>query len=29
MTTKQNLPLLGVAVPLSGLRQHRDWIIEK
>src|SRR5882757_1792944 len=29
MTTKQNLPLLGVAVPLSGLRQHRGWILEK
>jgi sugar phosphate isomerase/epimerase len=29
MTTKQILPLLGVAVPLSGLRQHRDWILEK
>jgi sugar phosphate isomerase/epimerase len=29
MTTHHTLPLLGVAVPLSALRQHRDWIVEK
>ncbi|MGL5115239.1 MAG: sugar phosphate isomerase/epimerase family protein [Beijerinckiaceae bacterium] len=23
-----SLPVLGVAVPLSGLRMHRDWILE-
>jgi sugar phosphate isomerase/epimerase len=25
----QSLPVLGVAVPLAGLRLHRDWILEK
>ena len=29
MTTHSNLPILGVALPLAGLRQHRDWIFEK
>ena len=24
-----DLPVLGVAVPLAGLRQHRDWILEQ
>ena len=28
MTLPPALPVLGVAVPLAGLRQHRDWIIE-
>jgi sugar phosphate isomerase/epimerase len=25
----KSLPILGVALPLEGLRLHRDWIIEK
>jgi sugar phosphate isomerase/epimerase len=29
MTTQKTLPVLGVALPLAGLRQHRDWILEK
>jgi hypothetical protein len=29
MTTQKTLPVLGVAVPLAGLRQHRDWILER
>jgi len=29
MTTHSNLPVLGVALPLAGLRQHRDWIFDK
>jgi sugar phosphate isomerase/epimerase len=27
--TSPSLPLLGAAVPLAGLRQHRDWILER
>jgi sugar phosphate isomerase/epimerase len=27
--TSPNLPVLGVALPLAGLRQHHDWILEK
>lgn len=29
MTTHQNLPVLGVALPLAGLRLHRNWIMDK
>jgi sugar phosphate isomerase/epimerase len=29
MTTNAALPILGVALPLAGLRMHRDWIFEK
>lgn len=29
MTDDRSLPVLGAALPLSGLRLHRDWIIEK
>jgi sugar phosphate isomerase/epimerase len=29
MTAQTNLPILGVALPLAGLRQHRDWIFDK
>lgn len=28
MTTSATLPILGVALPLDGLRQHKDWILE-
>ena len=28
MTTSATLPILGVALPLDGLRQHRNWILE-
>ena len=24
-----SLPVLGVALPLEGLRMHRDWILER
>jgi sugar phosphate isomerase/epimerase len=27
--TKHDLPVLGAALPLAGLRAHRDWILEK
>jgi sugar phosphate isomerase/epimerase len=27
--TKPTLPVLGVALPLAGLQQHRGWILEK
>jgi sugar phosphate isomerase/epimerase len=29
MNSQQNLPTLGVALPLAGVRLHRDWIFEK
>ncbi len=29
MTSSASLPILGVALPLAGVRQHRDWIFEK
>ncbi|CAN1526038.1 IolE Sugar phosphate isomerases/epimerases [Rhabdaerophilaceae bacterium] len=29
MTLSNPLPLLGAAVPLSGLRMHKDWILEQ
>lgn len=29
MTASAALPILGVALPLAGVRQHRDWILEK
>jgi sugar phosphate isomerase/epimerase len=29
MTTHQTLPVLGVALPLAGVRLHHDWIFEK
>jgi sugar phosphate isomerase/epimerase len=29
MTIHQTLPVLGVALPLAGIRMHRDWIMEK
>jgi sugar phosphate isomerase/epimerase len=29
MTEHPSLPVLGVALPLSGVRLHRDWILEK
>jgi hypothetical protein len=29
MTANPTLPILGVALPLAGARQHRDWILEK
>ncbi|PPD13579.1 MAG: sugar phosphate isomerase [Methylobacterium sp.] len=29
MHSSKPLPVLGCAVPLSGLRMHRDWILEK
>jgi sugar phosphate isomerase/epimerase len=28
MTASTDLPVLGVALPLAGLRRHRDWILE-
>ena len=29
MTAHPTLPILGVALPFAGFRQHRDWILEK
>lgn len=29
MIAQKTLPVLGVALPLAGLRLHRDWIMEK
>ncbi|WP_439574847.1 sugar phosphate isomerase/epimerase family protein [Phreatobacter sp.] len=29
MTQTPSLPVLGAALPLDGLRQHRDWILDK
>jgi sugar phosphate isomerase/epimerase len=29
MSTSSSLPLLGAALPLSGLRLHKNWILEK
>lgn len=29
MMATNKLPVLGVALPLTGLRQHREWIFEK
>lgn len=29
MTAHQTLPILGAALPLAGVRLHRDWILEK
>ncbi len=29
MTMHQALPILGAALPLAGLRLHRDWILDK
>jgi sugar phosphate isomerase/epimerase len=28
MTASTDLPVLGVALPLAGLRRHRDWILQ-
>jgi sugar phosphate isomerase/epimerase len=29
MTAHQTLPVLGVALPIAGVRLHRDWILDK
>ncbi len=29
MSSHKSLPVLGVALPLAGLRLHRDWILDK